>query len=441
MPDINGYRDSFSKKLDNLRDEHDKTSMSIASIYPALADQIQQWDGKLQQRLEEFQHIQPAASVKPTSAPEPATRPHPTAPAFTSSIASLRDWVDDLEKMMLEELEFGRYPLPAGFTAPVHWLDTAAAFKMEVAGFLGQPFLPDGILQNRGVVHIPGRGTFINTSYYQKPEEDLKRAANFIGDVARERWGWGFLMEYTTLGKWAGELGLWQALTSQHLELSFNNNDPKQALAAVLRRSWLLLETGWGEWVWQFVQFKARRAVGKKVFEIPRSGRLTELLIKIINVFPIFITPYGVRMSIFDLLSLIKFLVFEETDLLTPGLHQSLLMAQKFCLEHDQKISEMVGQRLSDILGWVYFSRLEATVGIMATPYAVLIAMHIPVFPSNPTAQMLTEAIENNPRLCPDTRLALLAQLDPRIKYNPRGMFIAAWERYQLDGPREFFRQ
>ncbi len=77
----------------------------------------------------------------------------------------------------------------------------------------------------------------------------------------------------------------------------------------------------------------------------------------------------------------------------------------------------------------------------MATPYAVLIAMHVPVLPSVPTAPMLAEAFENNPRLCPDTRLALLARLDPSVKYDPRAMFISAWERYQLDGPREFFRQ
>ena len=439
MTDIDGYRDSFSKKLDNLRDQHAKTSSSIASIYPELAEQMQRWDVKLQQKLEEFQESQKTGAASPP--PGAAAQPRPAVSSFARPIASLQGWVEALEKMMWEELEFDRFPLPAGFSTPVNWLNTTTEFQKNVNLSLGASFLPDGILQKRGVVHIPGQGTYINTSYYQKPEEDMKRAAHFIGDVARERWGWGFLMEYTSLGIWAGEQGLWRALTAQHLEPTFKSTDPAQELAAVLRRSWLLLETGWDEWVWQFVQFKARRAVGKKVFEIPRSGRLAELIEKIINVFPIFITPYGIRMSLLGLLDLIKFLVFEETDLLTPTLHQSLLLAQKFCLENDHKISELIGQPLSHILGWLYFSRLEASIGILATPYAVLIAMHVPALPVGITAQGLAEAIEIDPRLCPDTRLALLARLDPSVKYDPRAMFISAWERYHLDGPREFFRQ
>lgn len=34
---------------------------------------------------------------------------------------------------------------------------------------------------------------------------------------------------------------------------------------------------------------------------------------------------------------------------------------------------------------------------------------------------------------------AMLSKLDARVKYNPRSMHTAAWERLKLEGPREYF--
>jgi len=457
MPTINNRPDHFSRRLDQLREQHSLTDRSINSIFPELTDGVKMWETRLQDRLEEYRrHLRnieipnlPSdvghnpvdhSSSMSDAGPRPveqSKRPGDRQTPFDA-------WVQALEEMMLEELGFGRYPLPQGFIAPVYWVENEVVLRQVLMEACGATHIPENALKDTSVFHYPGKGTFINRHRYedmleQGNDNPLQRA-HLIGEVARERWGWGFLLEYTTLGQLAGQAGIWPALSAQRLGIPLKDNAVAH-LAAALHRSWILLEAGWSEWIWQFVEFKARQAVGEGVLHIPRPGRMMELLEKIINVFPLYITPHGIHLRLMSLIDLVKFLFFEESDVLTITLHRVLLETQKFCIENDAKVLETIGYRLSQILGGFYFSKLESTVGILATPYAVLIATHVPSLDFKSSAKNFVEVIENDPRLSADTRLALLARSDARIKYDPRALFVAAWERFHLDGPREFFNK
>jgi hypothetical protein len=92
------------------------------------------------------------------------------------------------------------------------------------------------------------------------------------------------------------------------------------------------------------------------------------------------------------------------------------------------------------ILGRLYFAWLENQVGIFSTPYATLISAHEPRLDlENISVEEFIAYVEKDPRHNPDARLAMLSKLAARVKYNPRSMFTAAWERLKLEGPREFF--
>ena len=436
MSNVEDYGKKISAQYDRLHKQREQDySSSAQAIFPELIQAVQRWDEELKKRQEAFQGIQIAEPAHHTQPADQAV-----TPGLARSSAVLKSWLQELDAMMLDEFELRRFPLPGGFSKPIYWLENASILRQELSRGLAGAFLPDILLQGRGVLHIPGRGTFIDCAFFQSNEtlDDVQRRAWFSGEVARERWGWGFLLEYTTLGKWAGKNGLWPALTAQRLGLALSN-DPAQALAAALRQSWLLLEIGWDEWIWRFVQFKARQAVGAQVYNNPRSLQLSDLLEKLIQVFPIFVMPFGIRISLLDLLGLVKFLVFDETNLTVPVVHQWLLAAQKLCLENDALSVDLIGRRLSQVFSVIFYTRLEAMLGILSIPYAILIAMHVPDTLPTLSAEDFSKAVASEPHLCPDTRLALLAHLKPDVKYDPHAVFVAAWERCRLEGPREFF--
>lgn len=444
MQNMDDYRDNFSRKLDQMKAQHGQNGAESESMLPELSDGVKRWEARLESRLEEYLQSQPAApgssqavnvSIRPGDSPfGPGVRLVRPDPTYDF-------WCQTLQDIMLTELEFGRFQLPAGFSAPVFWVEEADSLRQAAAQASGLAAIPETSLENSGIFHYPGKGTLINLAHYLQSSSsgtDRLQRAQLIGDLAWERWGWGFLLEYTALGKWAGSRGLWPALSAQRLGV-LPGDDPAFHLAAALRRSWLLLETGWMDWVWHFVEFKARQAVGTGILQAARPGRTLELLNKIVNLFPFYITPYGIRMRLLNLIDLARFLFVEESGLLTTSLHQVLQAVQKYCLENDARIAETIGQRLSQLLGRMYFARLEAAVGVLSTPYAVLIAMHVPSLPVNPTAATIMAAIESDPLLSADTRLALLTGSDAGTKYDPRVLFVSAWEHYKLDGPREYF--
>jgi hypothetical protein len=291
---------------------------------------------------------------------------------------------------------------------------------------------------------MPGVGTLVNREHYvqgrvrQVDGSDPQLLAHVIGEVAAERWGWGFLLEYTALGQAAGQAGVWPALRARRLGVAVPT--PEGELAAAVEEAWQLLAAGWLDWVWQFVMFKARHPVGTQLFERPRPARWMELAVRLVDLFPLNVVPWGVTVRVRNVFELVKFLFLEESELVPRTLNAVIVGTQTFCTAHDRQVAEAISLSFSQLVGRLYFAKLESRVGILAVPHAVRIAAHVPggVSPAQ-TGEAYRAACAADPRANPDTRLAVLSKIDPRVKYDPKAMSIAAWERFKLDGPQEFF--
>jgi hypothetical protein len=447
VKNLESKRQEFRKRLDEL------SKSQLESIdgmdYSDLEGRIQSWEAELDRRLTEHRRAQapephsPIFELKPEQPLQPVLdngRPFPRLDA------TLERWLTDLDHMMLGELALRQIPRPKGFERPIQIFENDQSMRQSIAKACDYPGDPAGLrlpAHGVGAFHAPGLGTFLNKEHYITQHgfkdfqgEGLQAYASLISEIASERWGWGYLLEYTALGQAAGNAGLWPSLSAARLEVPATTKQ-QYDLAKALRQSWCLSEVGWMDWVWQYVMFKSRHPIGEGLFYRPRPGRMMELVVKIIDLFPLYLVPYGVKLRLRNLLDLVNFLFLEEGDILPRSLNSILVWLQKQCTEHDEEVEKRIGQSLRKIFGRFYFAKLEGNVGILATPYAVLVAWHLPGLDLRhlKDGTHLLSKIESEPRLNPDTRLAMLSGLDPRVKYDPRAMFIAAWERLKLEGP------
>jgi len=336
--------------------------------------------------------------------------------------ASLQGGLDDA---FLVDLQLNDLSRPAWFARPVQagvgengLRDALAKFGLTVPDRFTLP----------PAMHLPGVGTFLVSD--PNMEEDPARRAELLGQAAWARWGWGFLLEYTSLGQAAGAAGLWPALTALFMGLPYENAD-KLTLAASLRRTWLLAESGWLEWAWTYAMFRGRHAPGRGLIDSPKSGRMVELVVLISRLFPLYLTPFGVRVYFRNLVGLVRFLFLEQGEVIPKTLNAVLAETEAFCLAHDAAVQEKTGRSLSAVLGGFYTARLESAVGITALPHAMRIAFDLPdlLKDSDGDPARLLELAAEDPRQRVDTRLAMLSALDPRVKYDPAAMKVAAWER------------
>lgn len=439
MSEVDSKKRSFEERIERMREKRSPASSipgaPAGTLSAEMSSRIRDWEILLDERLSAYR-----AAIGQAVLPAFPSR----QPVVVSAESPLQQWVASIDQTMLAELGFDRFPLPAGFHLPVRFVDSDDAMRGLTA--LACSSAGQAVNDSQpGVLHLPGQGTVVNRAHYLEgktvPEaNDIQTFARFAADVAGERWGWGFLLEYTTLGQAAGRAGLWPALAADRLGLP-GPVSGESGKAQALRQVWRLTEAGWQDWVWQYVMFKARHPVGAHLFNKPRPGRMFELVVKILDLFPFYVVPFGLKLRLRNLLDLLSFLFLEQGEVIPRSLNSVLVFTQGFCCEHDQAITGKAGMRLSQMLGRFYFSQLEATIGIMATPYAALIACHderLDFRKMKDGAALLAQA-ERDPRANPDTRLALLSNLDPRVKYDPKAMATAAWERLRLEGPRGYF--
>jgi hypothetical protein len=434
MSNVESKKRSLEESLQRMKEKRPAITpthtVTVDTEPDTVTARLREWETMLDERLAEYRASGPRLTLPPFME---------QPPMMTGGETPFRQWAERVDAMMLMELGLDRYPLPEGFRHPLRFTDDEQAMRGWVTRACG-PGAQAGITHPPNMLHLPGQGTLINRRAYMEgdtpPRSDENQAfAHFAADLAQERWGWGFLMEYTALGQAAGKEGLWPALASGRLGLHLKESG-EQDKALALQRIWCLTAAGWEDWVWQYVMFKSRNSVVDNLGERPRPGRSYELITKIMNLFPLFVTPFGMALNLRNLLDLFSFLFLEQGQMIPRTLNSVLVFAQGFCHEHDEAIASKSSMKLSQVLGRFYFSKLEAHIGILSTPHAVLIACHDDCLNLRKTkdgSALLAQA-EKNPRANPDTRLALLSDLDARVKYNPQAMSTAAWERLRLEG-------
>lgn len=450
MSDLESKRDQFSSQLDRI------AGRATTSQDPELA--LREWESGLEQRLLEFKEsryrnidslVESPPSDRTIHPPQPTTRPA-TPRYYSRTGATLASWFQDTDRMMMEELELNRFPPPTGFQQGLTILNSDRDMKRAIIQACGLQDIPNGVNwkdYHLAVFHIPGKGTLLNQSHYTKAfgvenlnDQNPKVLAKVISDVAMERWGWGYLLEYTTLGRQAGAVGLWPAMLAYRSRVPIEDQQALE-IAGAIYRSWMLLKNGWQDWVWQYVMFKSHTPVSEKLVDRPRPGRIFELLARIQALFPMRVYLGGISLRVRSLLDLVKFVFLEQTEITPKAENMIVKTMGNLSFEYDPAISNKFGDSLSRIFGRLYFAALENKVGILSVPYAVLIASHLNFQDNNilTDAETYMNFTEADPRNNPNARLAMLSKIDSRVKYDPQAMFTAAWERLKLDGPREYF--
>jgi len=380
----------------------------------------------LDKRLEEFRAARGEAPL-----------PHfpEQLPLSPGGEAAFRQWAEHVDTLMLKEVGLNTYPLPPGFRQPLRFVENEQAMHTWITRACGLGTQPE-ISHLRSMLHISGQGTIVNLGAYPQGEPALGPGephvyARFAADLAQERWGWGFIMEYTALGQAAGREGLWPALACGRLGLSV-----QAGKAQALQHIWRLTAAGGEDWVRQFVMIKARHAVGDRK-PVKNNLRINyELIAGIAGIFPLILYPFGAAISLRTMMDLFSILFLEQTEIIPDNLNALLVWLQDFCEKQDKGVAWPDG-KYGRAFGGFSFSKLEAHIGILCTPHATLIACHnecLDLHQAKDGPAILALA-KKNPRANPDTRLALLSGLNSRVKYNPQAMSNAAWETLRLDGP------
>jgi len=439
MADINSKKKSFDERLEHLRREH-SSEFADADNPPSMSSEdistrLREWETLLDRRLEEYWSAKGQVPLPPL--PE-------QLPFSAGREAVFREWAEYVDAIMLKEVGLDSYfpSHPQGFLVPLRFVgneQSMQAWVTRACDLSTQTEIP----HVPHVMHIPGQGTIINLGAYPQ-NETVPGSANtnlytgFAADLAQERWGWGFLMEYTALGKDAGEEKLWTALSCERLGLPTQGGK-----ARALQHIWRLSEAGWENWVREFVMTKARNAIGDKKNKKSVLRLSYEIIAGIGNVFPVLVQPFASTHSLLSTISLktiidlVSSLILEHTEIIPTKLNSLIVNAQELCGNCDEAVKSKSGTTLTQWLGLLAFSKLETHIGIQSTPYAVMIAFHneCHILKNAKDGPAVLAVAKKNPRANPDTRLALLSELNSNVKYNPQTMSNAAWELLRLNGP------
>lgn len=265
-------------------------------------------------------------------------------------------------------------------------------------------------------MNIPGRGCYINgwLFAYRRAENARKALQDpaiyprIVATVVHEKLGHGFLVEYTALGAEKKRCGLWRYDMAQRFNLRMTDT-PAMALLvrkqSVIHQASQLMEEGWSTWLEHYMIVRMFPAIPAQS-RPPEYGLpdLVSLLNKVSRLQdPVSEAAQAVRQSVQVL--------FAESDADAEAVHQAILGIHRFAPSLDERVSAELGQPLAYVLGYLLLRKLEASVGTLAVPYALLIAGNVEFGLDKVAVSDLVQTLVTDPRLNPDSRLALQTTL------------------------------
>jgi hypothetical protein len=423
MDDFELKQANFLKRLDGVQAEQANRPASVDEWQA----RISAWEALLEQRAAEFRG-NPKPPVEVKAPPTPAGQPPEVK-------ETLLKWVDQMDEMFFAQIGLRKYPLlPAGFAAPVRIFENEAAQSAALVQKFGPAF------QNAvsAVIHLPGEGTWVCREALHKKfgphclaAEINEAGRKVIYELAVERWGRGFLLEFTALGQSLGRAGLYPALGLDHLGQAIPDEWEARAVR-VIHQAWILTESGWCDWVWQFVLYKAHSAFGLPKHEHPLS-KIVEVLPKLMMTLPLSINPFGLSFDIAKLIDLFNCLVLDQTSVVPNTINAMVLYIQRLCDQEPRLLANFLHMPVRQYFGRLCIARLEVHVGIHPLPYALLIASNLPFAIARPDRpEQFLETSEQDPNLNPDTRLLRLSGINKQVKHDPDVMIAAAAETLNL---------
>jgi uncharacterized Zn finger protein (UPF0148 family) len=305
-------------------------------------------------------------------------------------------------------------------------------------------------------VNWPGRGCFLNGEAFaglhdkRDAAEALRCPATFphiLSTAVHEKLGHGWLTECTARGQEIRSVHLEQHEVARHF-LRQASDDPRDVL---LQDKWNLLlgtskyaEEGYATWIESKVLALAAKRVAAGATVDERGVALEDAA----NAYPAELVVERLRDSgdeaCRDLADAIDYLVRagpaerRELAVLMGGVfpHTDLGLGSAERDEHlDTICSELFGQPLHYVVGFVLVEKLEQRFGARSVPFALALAGNVSYGLETISNADLRVALDSHPYLRMDARLAALGTLEGVPHDDPDALYMAARRELSLTPP------
>ena len=282
-------------------------------------------------------------------------------------------------------------------------------------------------------LHIPQHATYINVWQLSKGQggslDQLLKQTHTLQKVvnatAAERWGHGFVESYTEWGKDLHEADLGAFHLARRLALSINESSAA-AREAVMSESAMFTTTGWSQWIGEYLAQRARSTEEFKPTEKNRQLRLSQLwdaLRRLFRVVPLELwaammgTPIpGLDRLVRGVKETLSWLLL-NTDLEADITNWHMRRMQCVALMAKRYEPELGSISIQSMLSQALLGKVEAHLGPMLVPYAVLLAANLD-FSGRGDADDLRQWLDADVWQNVDARLLMLTKLDRSVKHN-----------------------
>lgn len=389
----------------------------------------------------------------PAQIPTPP-EPQVPGPPVVGQIAPVRS-LPEVDQVMVKDFALDRFisggvPIP-----PTVYCTTPEKFVEPVTAYLGLPSpVGDGWLEaarrerpgwersnplGRVALYIPSQGCYVNGWRLARlhnlpdPGAALTEPAAFrdaVRQVASEKWGLGFIGCHAEYGVERERHGLDRWNLAERLDVKMGGDAARARQAEQLRAIVSFTEAGWTRWVGDYLAQRADPSAGDLgVHTGLRLAQLWDAAEHLVRIVP-FDEVIG------GLLDAIRWL-FLESEAGPTLIHKGVRVFQAL-QKHKQanQVSLAVARMpVRVLIGRLLMGKLEARLGALPLPYAVLIAGNLTYDLERSPPHKIEQRTTQYPRQNVDTRLAMLGFLDPIVKYDVSTMVSAARHEFELEPP------
>ena len=426
----------------------------------SLQDRLRAWFGERVTPTTQVQHEQPGSPTRLAAVKG--------AVALQASSSSLLRLVDQwtFEQFDLHRLQAGAIASPTVFCETLEeFYGSFFAYRTlspeeQARGVREEADRARKALSSGGGavlgVNWPGRGCFLNGEAFARmhgkrdAHQALRDADSFphiLSTAVHEKLGHGLLTEFTTRGKEIRSVHLEQHEVARHF-LRRKSDDPREAL---LQDKWNILltsskyaEEGFATWM----EAEVLRYAVLKVQGGASVDEATDGLAETANVYPVDWVVEKLREqeheALEELAEAVAFLAAagpaqrrEVSQYLAGAFPHTDLTATNWERDEalDQLSQSIFGQPLHYVVGYTMIEKLEHKFGASCVPFALALAGNVSYGLEGLSNSDLRMALEQNPQLRMDVRLALLGTLDGVPKNDPDALYEVARRELSLTPP------
>lgn len=296
----------------------------------------------------------------------------------------------------------------------------------------------------------PGRGCYVNGWLFAhaataaskgersiSPREalsDPQILPRIMATTVHEKQGHGFISEMTALGEEKQRLGVWRYDVARRFDLRAVDT-PAGALLeqkeAVVYQSSQLLEEGWSTWIEDYMMARWATLNGRPE---PEPRYTLEQAWNLLSGLERDAENPATKAAVRDILTGLRAVFLAEEPAL-EDIHRAVLVFHRHDDTVDETFSYNVGRPFEYVVGYLLLRKMEARLGALCLPYAVIIAANVTYGLEEIAASDLQHLVARNSRVNADARLAQLSLLDLEQKGDVKELAGRAHEELNLAVP------